>query len=90
MGICPAVSKAAQLPFSPAEITDVYNLFMNLDNIFLTTTAEVNGIPIMYEKDKWVQVSMDVLPLIPIKYGSLLIPVPMWGDVNFRGCFMFV
>ena len=83
MGICPAVSKA-QLPFSPAEITDVYNLFMNLDNIFLTTTAEVNGIPIMYEKDKWVQVSMDVLPLIPIKYGSLLIPVPMWGDVNFK------
>ncbi len=81
--LCSLTEKSAAA-LSPAEIADMYNLLMNLDNIFLTTAAEVNGVPIMYNKDKWVQISMDVLPLIPVKYGSWTYPIPMWADINCR------
>lgn len=78
------VSGMAQFTLTPSEMADMYNLLMNLDNIFLTTAAEVNGVPIMYDKDKWVQISFDVLPLVPVKYGTWIIPVPMWADINCR------
>lgn len=76
----------AQLPsgFDAQQMLDAYNLLTNLDDIFVTTAAEVNGIPIMYDTNKWVQVSIDVLPLIPIKFGSILAPIPMWGNVNVK------
>jgi len=83
--LCPGTSRAQTLtPEQIQQMVDAYNLLMNLDNIFLTTAAEVNGVPIMYDKDKWVQVSTDILPLIPIKYGSITYPVPMWGNINCR------
>lgn len=79
----PGVTRS-QMTLTPSEIADMYNLLMNLDNIFLTTTAEVNGVPIMYDKEKWVQISTHVYPAIPITYGSWWIPFPMNGDINFR------
>jgi len=66
------------------QINDAYNLMTNLDDIFVTTAAEVNGIPFMYDTNKWVQVSIDVLPLIPIQVGTYLVPIPMWGNVNVK------